>query len=143
MELEGTIWKEGKFWIIEIPSLDISTQGCTKKEALEMIKDATLELFYSYFKNKISKKFNVNVSEYKHNIIGISASDKKLLLALSLKRQREKEGLTVREVSKRLKTKSPNAYFQYEAAKINISFDQYEKLLKAINPHNLLRLAQG
>ena len=143
MELEGTIWKEGKFWIIEIPSLDISSQGRTKKEALVMIKDATLELFYSYFKNKIKKNFEVNISEYKHNIIGIAASDEKLLLALSLRRQREKKGLTVRDISKRLNSKSPNVYFQYETGKINISFNQYEKLLKAINPHNLLRLAQG
>jgi hypothetical protein len=143
MELEGSIWKEGKFWIVEVPSLDISTQGRTKKEALLVIKDAVLELFFSYFKNKKPKNFNVSIREYKHNIIGIAASDKKLLLALSLRRQREKEGLTVRDVSKRLKSKSPNAYFQYETAKINISFDQYEKLLKAINPRNLLRLAQG
>ena len=28
MELEGKIWKSKKFWLVEVPSLDIMTQGC-------------------------------------------------------------------------------------------------------------------
>ena len=134
MELEGRIWKEGRYWIVEVPSLDVSTQGHTKKEALVMIKDAVLELMYSYFKGKLDKKFNINVNEHKNNIIGVVSSDKKLLFSLSLRRQREKEGLTVREVTKRLGSKSPNAYSQYERGQINVSLDQYERLVQAINP---------
>ena len=130
MELEGRIWKEGKYWIVEVPSLDVSTQGKIKKEALVMIKDAVLELVYSYYK----KKCNIKINEYKNKVIGIVASDKKLLLSLSLRRQREKESLTIREVSKRLGSKSPNAYYQYERGQINLSLDQYEKIIKAINP---------
>ncbi|NGX44777.1 MAG: hypothetical protein K1060chlam3_00952, partial [Candidatus Anoxychlamydiales bacterium] len=36
----------------------------------------------------------------------------------------------------------PNAYSQYERGRINISLEQYEKMLTAINPstHYLFRL---
>ena len=43
----------------------------------------------------------------------MGASDDKLLFALGLKRQRLKSGSTVREVSRRLNSKSPNAFQGY------------------------------
>jgi hypothetical protein len=33
MELQGHVWKEGKFWLIEVPALDVMTQGKTKEDA--------------------------------------------------------------------------------------------------------------
>ena len=65
---------------------------------------------------------------------------KKILLAISLRRQREKSGSTVREVSKRLGSKSPNAYAQYERGRTGISLDKYEQLLMAANPFESRRL---
>jgi hypothetical protein len=49
MELEGRIWKDGKFWLVEIPILDAMTQGKSRKDALRMIEDAVTGLTgYSY-----------------------------------------------------------------------------------------------
>ena len=103
-----------------------------------MLKDAVYELLQYYFK----KKCKILINEYGKDIVGISTSDSKVLLALSLRRQREKENLTVRDIVHRLKFKSPNAYSQYERGRINISLEQYEKMLTAINPstHYLFRL---
>lgn len=142
MELEGKIWKDGKFWLIEVPFLDIMTQGKTEKDALKMIKDAILELVASYFPAKLVKKFDVSVTKYKDGVIGISTNDNKLLAAFSLIRQREISGLTVREASEKLGSKSPNAYGQYEKGTTNVTLDKFEKLLYAANPkkHSLLRL---
>src|ERR1700722_10592025 len=134
MEFEGKVWKDGKFWLIEVPALNVMTQGTTKKEALEMAQDNVFGLIECYFESEISKNFAVTVNEYKEGIIGITATDTKLLLALSLRRQREKSGSTVREASERLGSKSPNAYAQYEKGRTNISLDQYERLLNAANP---------
>jgi transcriptional regulator with XRE-family HTH domain len=63
-------------------------------------------------------------------------------MALSLIRQREKSGSTVREAAQRLGSTSPNSYAQYEKGKTRISLDHYEKLLQAANPqkHSLLRV---
>ncbi len=142
MELEGRVWKSKQQWLVEVPSLDIMTQGESYEEALEMIKDALIELVRCYFPTKAGKDFDVKVHDYKKGVIGITTTDNKLLLALSLRRQREKSQTTIREASERLGAKSPNAYAQYEKGKIRISLEQYEKLLHAANPfqHTLLRV---
>ncbi len=92
MEMEGKIWKDGRFWLVEVPALDAMTQGKTRKEALAMVKDLVFEMARSYFGDEIGKDFSITVIDYKKNVIGITAHDSKLLLALSLRRQREKSG---------------------------------------------------
>jgi len=140
MEIEGKIWKDGRFWIVEIPALDTMTQGRTRKEALAMAKDLVFEMTRSYFESEIGKDFLITVVDDKYGKIVVTASDTRLLLALSLKRQREKSGSTIREASKRLGSKSPNAYAQYERGRTSISIDKYEALLMAANPSETLRL---
>src|ERR1700722_1995881 len=134
MELEGKVWKNKKHWLVEVSSLNIMTQGRTREEALFMIKDAILE-YISYYFESDRKGFELQVNDYKKSVIGITSNNNKLLLALSLRKQREKSGSTVREVSERLGSKSPNSYAQYEKGKTRISLDQYEKLLHAANPY--------
>ncbi|MBU6383301.1 MAG: type II toxin-antitoxin system HicB family antitoxin [Verrucomicrobia bacterium] len=138
--MEGKIWKDGKFWLVEVPALDAMTQGKTRKEALAMAEDLILEMTQSYFEDEIGKDFTVTILDYKKDVIGVAANDTRLFLALSLRRQREKSGSTIREASKRLRSKSPNAYAQYERGKTSISVDKYEELLSAANPFEKLRL---
>lgn len=142
MELEGTLKKERRLWIIEIPSLNLMTQGRTQKEALEMIVDAAVGLAECYFESELEEELIFKATDYGKGVIGLSATNNKLLLSLSLRRQREKSGSTVREAAKRLGSKSPNAYAQYEKGKKRISIEKYALLLKAANPltHSLLRV---
>lgn len=139
MELEGKIWKHKKHWLVEVPSLNIMTQGDTRKEALFMIQDAIMEYMKYYFESEI-EEFELNIIDHEKSVIGITASNNKLLLALSLRKQREQSGSTVREVSERLGSKSPNSYAQYEKGRTRVSLDQYEKLLHAANPYKNLSL---
>jgi len=141
MELEGKIWKNKNHWLADVPSLNIMTQGESRDEALFMIKDAIMEYMKYYFESEI-EGFELTVNDHKRSVIGISANNNKLLLALSLRKQREKSGSTIREVSERLGSKSQNGYAQYEKGKTRISLDQYEKLLHAANPNQqrLLRV---
>ena len=142
MELEGRFWKSGDHWLIEVPALDVMTQGYSKEEAIFMIRDAILEYIYFYFETQIDKDFDIHVNVYKNGVIGIVAKDSKILLSLSLRRQREMAGTTVREAAERIGSTSPNSYAQYEKGKTRISLDQYDKLLRAANPfrHTLLRV---
>jgi hypothetical protein len=39
MRVSGKIYKDGRFWLAEIPILDAMTQGHTRKGALEMAAD--------------------------------------------------------------------------------------------------------
>ena len=133
MELQGRVWKSKKDWLVEVPSLDLMTQGTSREDAIEMIKDAILNLLRHYF--DLNKNFDITVKEHRKNSIGVTATDSSPLLALSLKRQREKSGSTVRESAHRLGT-TPNAYAQYERGRTRFSLDNYERLRKAANPSN-------
>jgi hypothetical protein len=139
MELEGKLWKKGKFWLVEVPAVEVMTQGYSREEALKMIADAIEGLVACYFPDK-AKDFHVLVQEYKKGIIGVSTSNNSLMLAFSLKRQREVSKSTVREVSERLGSNSPNAYARYEKGRTRISLDQYERLLQAVNPQQNFHL---
>jgi predicted RNase H-like HicB family nuclease len=136
MELEGRVWKDSdsSWWLVEISFLDIMTQGKTRKHALEMIKDAVMELLKDSYGELLNKQFHLTVNLYENGIIGLGASDEKLLFALGLKRQRLRSGSTIRDVSRRLKSKSPNAYARYERAQVRPSVEKYAELLHAANP---------
>ena len=137
MELEGKVWKDpdSSWWLIEVSFLDVMTQAKTRSEALEMIKDAVMELLKDSYQNLLGKGFKLSVCLYENGVIGLSASDDKLLFALGLKRQRLLSGSTIRDVAKRLKSKSPNAYARYERALARPSLEKYAQLLHAANPH--------
>jgi predicted RNase H-like HicB family nuclease len=134
MELEGKVWKDGKFWLVEVPAIDVCTQGRTRKEALMMIEDAIMELMSEYFQAVEIKDIKLEILDHEKNIFGVKASNNNLMLSFSLIRQRELSKSTVREVAERLGSKSPNAYAQYERGKMRITLDQYERLLQAANP---------
>ncbi len=136
MELEGRVWKDldSSWWLVEISFLDVMTQGRTRKEALGMIKDAVMELLKDSYEDLLGKQFQLSVHLYKEGVMGMGATDDKLLFALGLKRQRLRSGSTIRDVSKRLKSKSPNAYARYERAQARPSIEKYAELLHAANP---------
>lgn len=120
----GRLWKEDKFWLVEIPAIDVMTQGRSKKDALFMIKDAIEELV-----NEKGFKVKVLQTENKNEFI-IYANDVAPLVALMLKRQRAKKGLSLADMQKRLHTKSRNAYAQYEQGR---SVPTVQKLAEFLN----------
>ncbi len=138
MKLEGRVWKKESgrpAWLVEVSFLDIMTQGKTKKEALEMLEDAVLEMLYDCYEDAMDRNFKVTVTPYEDGVIGLGASNDTFLFALGLKRQREKSGTTIREAARRLKSKSPNAYARYERGRVRPSLEKYGQLLHAANPN--------
>jgi predicted RNase H-like HicB family nuclease len=131
MILSGKIWKDDKIWLIEVPSLDVMTQGHTKKEAYEMIVDA-IELLID------EKTIKVKVNPVEMDKFTVEANDEKQLTALMLKRQRVKSRLTIDQLSQRLGYRSKNAYAQYEQAKSLPSMTKIQEFLSAMNKKILL-----
>jgi predicted RNase H-like HicB family nuclease len=140
MELEGKVWKDGKEWLVEVPALDVCTQGHSHEDALKMIKDAVEVLIEGYFPDEDIKKLEITVHAYGKKTIGVTSSNNSLMASFLLIRQRELSKLSIREVVKRLGSKSPNVYAQYERGHVNVTLNQYEKLLDAVNPKNPPRL---
>ncbi len=128
MRFVGQVFRAGKYWAIEIPILDIATQGRTKKEAYEMIADAVESLV-----NK--KGFEVRVLGTKGRAFEIGASDQGALTALLLRRMRHKAGLSLEEVAARLGAKSPNSYARYEQGRSVPSVAKFAKLVAAVAPN--------
>ena len=127
MKFEGRMLRSGRWWAIEVPILGVVTQGRTKKDALQMIKDA-VETVANV------KGFEAVVIPKSGNRFDVGSSDETTLIALLLRRQRQIHGLTLAEVSARLGSKSRNAYARYEQRKAVPTVTKLSELLKALNP---------
>ena len=129
MRFEGRVWKDKgtKYWLIEVPLLDVMTQGTSKGDAYRMIANA-IEVLVD------QKGFKVNVRSLSGESITVGATQESTLVALMLKRQREAHRLTLMEVARRLGQKSPNAYARYEQGKSLPTMEKLNELMKAIDP---------
>jgi predicted RNase H-like HicB family nuclease len=129
MRLEGKVWKDtgSKYWLIEVPLLDVMTQGTSKEDAYKMIADA-IEVLID------RKGFKIDVRPGKSSEFTLGANQENVLVALMLRRLRESHNLTLMEVARRLRSKSPNAYARYEQGKSVPTLDKLNQLMKAIDP---------
>lgn len=128
MRLEVHLAKEGSFWLIEAPALDVMTQGKTKKDACVMLKDA-VELLVN---KKGFKAVVHSVPQGKE--IYLSSTDNDSLIALLLRRQRQKHGLTLKDLAQRLGSTSANSFARYEQGKASPTVAKLLQLMSAIDP---------
>lgn len=130
VKFEGGLLKKNKYWAVCVQALDVYTQGKSRKDALAMIKDAVRLLI-----NR--KGFAVNVHLVSNNQFILRAKepdDDKYMIALMLKNQRAKYGLSLQEVADRLGV-SKNAYAQYEQARAVPSIVKVEEFVRAMSHH--------
>jgi len=127
MRFYGKTYKDGKFWLAEVPLLDAMTQGHTRKEAFLMAKDLLESLA-----NRPG--FSVTVHPGKHGDFEVSSNDSRGLISLFLRRQRERSGLSLSEAAKRLGAKSRNAYARYERGTSMHSIEKLAELYQAVAP---------
>ncbi len=129
MRLAGRVFKRGRFWTVEVPILDIATQGHSQKEAYEMIADAIESLV-----NK--EGFRIEVFPGKGQYFEVGATDLATLTGFLLHRQRIKQGLTLMKAAKRLGVRSHNTYARHEKGESSPSLEKLRQLLSALSPDN-------
>ena len=127
MRFEGRVEKDGNLWLAEIVAFDALTQGRTKREALAMSKDL-LETMAAV------TGFEVTIHPGAAGTFEVEANRTDVVLALLLRRQRERRGLTLAEAAERLDQRSRNAYARYEQGKAMPTVQKLEQLLHAIAP---------
>ena len=127
MRFSGKIYKDGKFWLAEIPILDLMTQGRTKREAYEMVADM-LDTMVN------QKDFEITVFKGKKDAFEVGSSDAKYFVRLLLQRKRELSGLSLSQVASRLGMSSRNTYARYEQGKSVPSVAKLNDLLRAVCP---------
>ena len=82
MRFAGRMYRDGKFWLAEIPILTVMTQGYTCKETFEMVTDLVETL-------ADQDGFSVTVHAGKNGTFEVSSSDTRTMVSLLLQRQRE------------------------------------------------------
>lgn len=127
MKFEGKIYKDGKFWLAEIPILDLMTQGRTKKEAYLMVVDMIESLVNQ-------ENVGVKVHECPNGAFEVGSAESKHMISLLLKRKREISGLSLEQVAKRLGMASRNAYARYEQGKSIPTIKKLDELFGAVSP---------
>lgn len=128
MRFVGRVFKAGKYWAIEVPILDVVTQGRTRKEAYGMIADAIESLVKK-------EDFKVRVYGTKGGAFEIGASNQAALTAFLLRRMRQKAGLSLEQIAARLGSKSPNSYARYEQGRSVPSVEKFAELISAVAPY--------
>lgn len=129
MRFSGKIYKDGKFWLAEIPILDLMTQGHTKGEAYEMVVDMLESLINN-------KNFKAEVFKKSKDTFEISSSEPKYMISLLLQRKREISGLSLAQVADRLGASSRNTYARYEQGKSVPTVEKLNDLLHAVSPQS-------
>lgn len=127
MRFEGTLVRDGRFWLAEIPLLDAMTQGRTRAEALKMITD--------WLETMVNRPdFRAEVYPRGKSEFEVSGNDVAAMTALLLRRRREASGASLRDVASRLGASSRNAYARYERGEAVPTVDKLDALLKATAP---------
>ena len=128
MRFSGKVYKDGKFWLAEIPILDAITQGHTKKEAFEMVAD-----MIQCMVNK--EGFQVEIYKGKNETFEIGSPDVRCLVSLLLQRKRQTSGLSLAQVAERLGVSSRNSYARYEKGETIPTIGKLGELLRAVAPN--------
>ena len=136
MRFQGKIYKDGKFWLAEIPILEAMTQGHTRKEALEMVADMVETMA-----NK--KGFKAEVVLGSGGNFEVGSKDLKPLISLLLQRKRELSNLSLAQAAERLGASSRNAYARYEQGRSVPTVVKLNELLNAVCPNTDLVISES
>jgi hypothetical protein len=136
MRFSGKIYKDGKFWLAEIPILEAMTQGHTRKEALEMVADMVETMA-----NK--KGFKAEVVLGSGGNFEVGSADLKALISLLLQRKRELSNLSLAQAAERLGASSRNAYARYEQGRSEPTVVKLNELLNAVCPNTDLVISES
>ncbi len=128
MRFSGKVYKDGEFWLAEIPILDAMTQGYTRKEAFEMVADM--------LETMVNKEgFKIQIFKGSHGEFEVGSIDSRSMISLLLIRKRELSGLSLSQVAERLGVSSRHAYAHYEQGHSDPTIEKLSRLLNAVCPN--------
>ena len=128
MRFVGHVLRAGKYWAVEVPILDVVSQGRTKKDALAMIADAI-----ECLANRPGFTLDVFPGVGEHFEVG--SDDQATLTALLLRRARQRAGLSLSQVAERLGVASINSYARYEQGRSIPTVQKLSQLFAAVSVH--------
>lgn len=115
--------------LVEIPLLDLMTQGEDPEDCLLMVVDA-IESLDPTLKGKLSTKW----ADKKKSDFFLICEDPKII-GMLLQRQRIASGMTVKEAAKKLGFKSHNSISAYEQGEREPTISKLSQILSAYGKH--------
>ena len=135
MRVEGFIEKisdkDGTYFVAEIPSLIVVTDGETATEAYRMAQDAVGLMLEAHTDGKVNKD-NIKIIPLDGNKFDVICCDTKALVSLLLKQMRGKAEMALIEVANKSGSKYPNAVRQYETGQSEAGFAKFQELADAM-----------
>lgn len=135
MVITGKYFKGKRFWVVDLPVIDASTQAPRREDLPGMITDL--------FSSLLERKITLNVELGKDGKLVIETGDDDSIFPLILKRQREMSGISQKDAAKSLGYTSVNAYSAYEQGQRRPSLEKASKLLRAVGGKKKFRIAVG
>ncbi|MFN8628256.1 MAG: helix-turn-helix domain-containing protein [Candidatus Binatia bacterium] len=136
MRFQGKVYRDGDWWLAEVPVFDAMTQGRSRKEALAMIAD--------WFCSIVDRRgFSVRIHQTGPDAFEASSADARSMISLLLRRQRQKSGLSLAQAAHRLGAKSRNAYARYEQGVSVPTIEKLDRLLRAVAPDREIVVRQS
>ena len=131
MRLVGNYYKEGNFWLCDLPFIQLMDQGRTKKECLSMMKDA-IEILIN------DKDFKCEVIDIGDGKFAIVTSQVKTLAAFVVRRLREAQGFTIREAGALLGMKSHTEYARHESGKVAMNMETFNRYVEVLSSKDII-----
>ncbi len=135
MRVEGFIKKvtdkDGTYYVAEVPSLLVVTDGETIEAGYYMAQDSVGLMLEAHTDGKINKE-NVKIVPLENNKFDVICSDTKALVSLLLKQMRGKAEMALIEVANKSGSKYPNAVRQYETGQSEAGFAKFQELADAM-----------
>ena len=131
MKLQGRYFKDGKFWISEIPFISLMDQGKTKSESLKMIRSSVEELMFDF-------GLKCEIEDIGNGEFVLSSENVKLLTCFVLRRLREAQGLSIRDVSSKLKHKSHTEYARHESGVTAMTLETFNRYIEVLTDKELV-----
>ncbi|MCX6124946.1 MAG: helix-turn-helix transcriptional regulator [Proteobacteria bacterium] len=125
MKVKGSYEKTGKWWAIQIPEIGMFTQGRTKANAFEMIKDAASLMLSD--PEVTFTTFDIGDGEFY-----LEASDVVKFLAFALRQLRCSQELTYAATQSLTGAKSRSEFAVYESGNTDPTLSKTERLLGAM-----------
>jgi hypothetical protein len=126
VKFQGNLTKSDKWWAVDMPILDLHTQGKTKKEAYEMAIDVVKCM-------SPIESIELVITPGESNSFEIGSNNTKAMVAILLKCRRQKSGMSIGQVASKLSLSSRNGYAKYEQGKNLPSVEKLEQMLDVMD----------
>ena len=131
MRIAGKVFKDGAFWLVEIPMLGgLVSQGKTRKEAYENAEDYLQCL-------SLKESFKVSLLKGKEGSFELKTNNVMETLALVLKALRHEQNLTLSDVSKKMGQSSNTSYARVEKGNSCPTVDKFNEYFAAVTEEGI------